>query len=73
MQRLSRLSVFCSVSGMLALAGCAPMESSGFEGSTPTAQNVALDVPASGSTSSALTSDGVRRARCSVKKRTATS
>ena len=60
MQRLSRLSVFCSVSGMIALAGCVPAEPSGFEGSTPTAQNVALDVPASGSASSALTSDGVR-------------
>ena len=60
MQRLSRLSVFCSVSGMLALAGCAPMESSGFEGSTPTAQNVALDVPAGGSASSALTSPSMR-------------
>ena len=61
MQRLSRLSVFCSVSGMIALAGCVPAEPSGFEGSTPTAANVALDVPASASASGALTSDGVRQ------------
>jgi hypothetical protein len=61
MQRLSRLSVICGVSGMVALAGCGSIESNEFEGSTPTAENVALALPASGSSSSALTAgDGTK-------------
>ena len=39
--------------GDVALAGCGPRERSGFAGSTPTAENVALDVPAGGSDASA--------------------
>jgi hypothetical protein len=55
------MSVFSGVSAMLALAGCMP-DSSEYEGSTPTAANVALNIPAGGSSSSALTAgDGVRQ------------
>jgi hypothetical protein len=55
---MKRLSVVLGVTAMLALGGCKMMDDD-WAGSTPTAENVALDVPAS--TQSALTSsDGTK-------------
>ena len=57
---MKRFSVVGSLTAMLALAGCQMMDND-FGGSTPTAENVALSIPASGSSQSALTaSDGTK-------------
>jgi len=59
---MKRSLVLGSVTAALALGGCMIGEGNDFAGSTPTAENVALAVPASGTTQSALTSgDGTRR------------
>jgi hypothetical protein len=56
---MKRFSVVGSLTAMLALAGCQMMDND-FAGSTPTAENVALAIPAS-STQSALTAgDGTK-------------
>ena len=58
---MKRSSVVGSVTAMIALGGCQMMDND-FAGSTPTAENVALSVPANGSTQSALTAgDGTTR------------
>ena len=58
---MKRSLVLGSVTAMLALGGCMMGEGNDFAGSTPTAENVALAVPA-GTTASALTSsDGTTR------------
>ena len=51
---MKRSSVVFRVTAMLAVGGCRIMDGNEFAGSTPTAENVALAVPA-GSTQSALT------------------
>ncbi len=56
---MKRSSVVLSVSAMLALGGCRLVDDD-WGGSTPTADNVALAVPAS-STQSALTADGSKQ------------
>jgi hypothetical protein len=56
---MKRFSVVSGITAMVALAGCIPKGDNEFEGSVPTAENVALDVPAS--TQSALTAgDGTK-------------
>jgi len=51
---MKRVSVIGSVTAVLALGGCQVMDND-WAGSTPTAENVALNVPANGTTQSALT------------------
>jgi hypothetical protein len=58
---MKRSSVLCSVSAMLALGGCMIPEAGDFAGSTPTAENVALAVPASTTQSALTASDGTKR------------
>jgi hypothetical protein len=59
---MKRSMVLCSVTAMLALGGCRLADDGEFAGSTPTAENVALAVPASATAQSALTSgDGTVR------------
>ena len=58
---MKRFLVVGPVTAMLALGGCKIMDGGEFAGSTPTAENVALAIPASGSTQSALTAgDGTK-------------
>ena len=58
---MKRSSVVLTVTAMLALGGCRLADDGEFAGSTPTAENVALAVPAGSTTQSALTSgDGTK-------------
>jgi hypothetical protein len=58
---MKRFSVVGSLTAMLALGGCKMLDGGEFAGSTPTAENVALAIPASGNTQSALTAgDGTK-------------
>src|SRR4029453_18902566 len=52
---MKRFSVVGSLTAMLALGGCKMMDGGEFAGSTPTAENVALAVPASRNTQGAPT------------------
>jgi hypothetical protein len=56
---MRRSLVLLGVTEMIALAGCGPLDGSGFEASTPTAETVALNVPATAAASGALTAGGV--------------
>src|SRR4051812_7522597 len=58
---MKRSSVVFSVTAMLAVGGCRMMDGNEFAGSTPTAENVALAVPAGTAAQSALTAgDGTK-------------
>lgn len=58
---MKRSSVLFSVTAMLAVAGCRLADDGEFAGSTPTAENVALAVPASTTQSALTSSDGTTR------------
>src|SRR6185312_179624 len=58
-EAMKRFSLVSSLTAMLALGGCKMIDGSEFAGSTPSAENVALAVPANGNTQSALT-DGTK-------------
>ena len=67
---MKRSSVVFSLTAMVAIGGCR-IEDGEFGGSTPTAENVALAVPAT--TQGALTAGTAPRpARCSARRPTAT-